>query len=63
MKITDEKTYRQALERAAQLRAGGTSAETDAELAEIEAAVAGYEARPDEPDVAKGRPTPDPYGQ
>jgi hypothetical protein len=62
MKITDEETYRQALERAARLRASGTSAEGDTELAEIEAAVAGYVARHAEPDVAKGRPASDPCG-
>lgn len=62
MKIECAEDYRRALERADALRSSGAIAEIDAELAEVEAAIAAYEALPDEPDRSKGRPAPDPYG-
>lgn len=56
MKIKDEQGYEKALERIAELRAEGAQAETGSELAELEAAVAGYNAQAGEPAASKGRP-------
>ncbi len=56
MKIVTEGDYRRALERANSLRSLGCKSEENAELAEVEGAIAAYEQLPDRPDVSKGRP-------
>jgi hypothetical protein len=48
--------YRNALDRANALRSQGAAAETNAELAAIEGAIARYVARPGKPASRKGRP-------
>jgi hypothetical protein len=63
MGINSLEDYKVALGRVNELRDRGESAEANAELAELEAAVAAYEALPDQPDKSKARPTPDPYGK
>ena len=62
MKITTPEAYRKAIDRINELRSAGKTAEDDAELAELEGAVAAYETLPNEPDESKGKPTPNPYG-
>lgn len=57
MKISSDQEHERALERIAELRASGAQAETGSELAELEAAVAGYGVQADEPGESKGRPT------
>lgn len=57
MKIFTENDYREALQRVHILRAKGRTAENHAELAEVEGAIAAYEALPDQPGVSKGRPS------
>ncbi|TVR79250.1 MAG: hypothetical protein EA405_13080 [Rhodospirillales bacterium] len=61
MRITNNDEYRQALDRADELRNAEETAESSDELARLQAAIEAYEALPDKPDVAKGRPTPKPY--
>jgi hypothetical protein len=56
MKIITEGDYRTALERANILRSKGMTAKDNPELAEVEGAIAAYEALPDQPGVSKGRP-------
>lgn len=56
MKIRSDQEHERALERIAELRASGAQAEKGSELAELEAAVAGYGAQADVPDESKGRP-------
>lgn len=63
MKIATPEAYRRAIDRMDQLRSAGETAEQNAELADLEAAVAAYAAKSDEPDESKGKPTPDPYGE
>ena len=63
VKISTRGAYRKAIDRIDKLRNVGETAEGNTELAELKAAVAAYEARPDEPDESKGKPTPDPYGK
>jgi hypothetical protein len=63
LKITTPEAYRKAIDRVDELRSAGKTAENDAELAELEGAVAAYEALPDEPDESKGKPTPNPHGR
>lgn len=63
MKITTPEAYRKAIDRINELRSAGKTAENDAELAELEGAVAAYETLPNEPDESKGKPTPNPYGK
>lgn len=48
--------YRNALDRANALRSEGAMAETNAELAAIEGAIARYIAKPGKPASRKGRP-------
>lgn len=61
MRITNNDEYRQALDRADELRGTGAMVTSNQELADLMAAIEAYEALPDKPDVAKGRPTPKPY--
>ena len=63
MGINSLEDYKVVLGRVNELRDRGETAEENAELAELEAAVAAYEALPDQPDTSKARPTPDPYGK
>lgn len=56
MKITTEAEHERALERIAELRAQGESAEAKAELAELEAAVAGFVSQAGTPGTRKGKP-------
>ena len=46
MKITTPEAYRKAIDRINELRSAGKTAEDDAELAELEGAVAAYETLP-----------------
>ncbi|TVR96255.1 MAG: hypothetical protein EA406_12180 [Rhodospirillales bacterium] len=62
MRINNNDEYRDALARADDLRGTGATVKSNQELADLMAAIEAYEARPDRPDVASGRPTPDPYG-
>ncbi|HSO43627.1 MAG TPA: hypothetical protein VLR47_12455 [Rhodospirillales bacterium] len=55
-KITTEAEHERALERIAELRAQGESAEGQAELAELEAAVAGFVSQAGTPGSRKGKP-------
>ncbi|MEX2617267.1 MAG: hypothetical protein WD767_14320 [Alphaproteobacteria bacterium] len=48
--------YRKALEQASTLRDSGATAETNDELANIEAAIAAYVTKPGRPARRKGRP-------
>jgi hypothetical protein len=48
--------YRRAIERIDELRGHGSTAEENAELAELEGAVARYVAKPGQPASRKGRP-------
>ena len=61
MKITTPEAYRMAIQRISELRSAGETAETNAELAELEGAANAYEALPDVPDESKGKPTSNPY--
>ena len=61
MKILDNATYLQALERLSKLRNQKETTESSEELAELESAVEHYESRPDVPARSTGRPTSDPY--
>lgn len=61
MRIATPEAYGKAIDRIDELRSAGKTAENDEELAELEGAVAAYEALPDEPDESKGKPTPSPY--
>ncbi|MBK8908595.1 MAG: hypothetical protein IPM60_12030 [Rhodospirillales bacterium] len=61
MQIKTKDAYRDALDRINQLRGAGRSPERTTEIAELEAAVAAYEAAPDQPDTTPGKPTPSPY--
>jgi len=63
LRITTPEAYRKAIDRINDLRSAGKTAENDAELAEVEGAVAAYETLPNEPDESKGKPTPNPYGK
>ncbi len=56
MKIVTEEGYRKALERANFLRSLGFKSQENAELAEVESAIAAYEHLADQPDISKGRP-------
>jgi hypothetical protein len=56
MKITDQQEHERALERIAELRARGEVPKEGSELAELEAAVAGYSAMGGQPEESKGRP-------
>lgn len=56
IKITSEAEHERALERIAELRARGHSAEEKTELAELEAAVSGYASQADTPGSRKGKP-------
>lgn len=55
-KITTEAEHERALERIAELRAKGETAEGGAELAELEAAVAGFVSQAATPGSRKGKP-------
>lgn len=63
MKITTPEAYRKALNRVSELRAAGGGVDDNAELAELEGALAAYSVQGDEPDKSKGKPTADPYGK
>jgi hypothetical protein len=63
LKITTPEAYRKAIDRVNELRSAGNTAENHTELAELDGAVAAYEALPNEPDESKGKPTPNPYGK
>lgn len=63
MKITTPEGYRQALDRASELRTGGATVDSNSELAELEGAIAAYSVQKNEPDESKGRPTADPYAK
>ena len=63
MGINNVKDYEAALARVNELRDRGETAEGNTELADLEAAIAAYEALPDQPDTSRARPTPDPYGK
>lgn len=56
MKITSKDEHERALERIAELRAQGESAEVKAELAELDAAVAGFVSQAGTPGSRKGKP-------
>lgn len=56
MKIVTEEGYRKALERVNSLRSSGFKSQENAELAEVESAIAAYENLADQPDISKGRP-------
>ncbi len=56
MKISSDQEHERALERIAELRASGAQAGVGSELAELEAAIAGYGAQADGPGKSKGRP-------
>ena len=55
-KMTTEAEHERALERIAELRAQGDTAESAAELAELEAAVAGFVSQAGTPGERKGKP-------
>ncbi|MDZ3837465.1 MAG: hypothetical protein U0S49_08840 [Rhodospirillales bacterium] len=55
-KITTEAEHERALERIAELRAEGESAEGRPELAELEAAVSGFVSQAGTPGSKKGKP-------
>jgi hypothetical protein len=55
-KITTEAEHERALERIAELRAAGESAEGRPELAELEAAVSGFVSQAGAPGTKKGKP-------
>lgn len=55
-KITTEAEHERALDRIAELRARGESAEEKAELAELEAAVSGFVTQANTPGARKGKP-------
>ncbi len=55
-KVTNQEEHDQALERIAELRAEGKSADKGSELAALEAAVAGYGVMDGQPGKSKGRP-------
>lgn len=59
MQIATAQAYRDAIDQASKLRGSGFSAETCAELAELDAAIQAYEQLPDEPGDAPGRPSYD----
>lgn len=63
IQITDADEYRKAIERIEALRASGQTVANSGELAELQAAVEAYGSTTDGPDTAKGKPTPDPYGE
>lgn len=63
MKISTPEAYQNAINRINDLRSAGATAETNTELADLDSAVASYESLHDEPDVSKGKPTPNPYGK
>ncbi len=63
MKISDADEYRHALERINQFRAAGGTAEEEAAMAELQAAVSAYEARLERSDNNKGKPRSDPHGE
>lgn len=56
MQIASAEAYADAIEEASKLRGRGFSAETCAELAELDAAIQAYEQLPDRPGDAPGRP-------
>lgn len=62
IEITSQDQYQRAKDRLEELRASGQTVANNGEMAELQAAVEAYGAKPGEPDVAKGKPTPDPYG-
>lgn len=55
-KVTTEAEHERALERIAELRAQGDTAESATELAELEAAVAGFVSQAGTPGERKGKP-------
>jgi len=63
VKIITPQAYRKALDRVSELRAGGATVDDNAELAELEGALAAYSLQEDEPDESKGKPMADPYGK
>jgi hypothetical protein len=56
-KITTEAEHERALDRIAELRARGETAEEKSKLAELEAAVAGFVSQADTPGARKGKPS------
>ena len=56
MTLRTRDDYRRALARIDKLRASGATAGSNAELADLEAAIADYVAKPGHPDWRKGRP-------
>ena len=63
MWISSADQYRQALEQINRLRGGGKAAESDAETADLQAAIAEYEARLERSDTNKGKPRSNPQSQ
>lgn len=63
MKIDTPEEYQKAIQRYDALRSAGKTVENDAEMQQLEPAIAAYEALPDQPDVSKGKPTPDPFAE
>ncbi len=63
MRISTADDYRHALERINQLRGIGKMAETHAEMADLQAAIAAYEAQLERSDTNKGKPRSDPQRQ
>lgn len=63
MRISNADQYRQALERINRLRGAGKAAESDAETADLQAAIAEYEARLERSDTNKGKPRSNPQRQ
>lgn len=61
MQIKTKDAYRDALDRLSKLRGAGHSSDHSTEIAELEAAVAAYQAAPDQPGTSPGKPTPNPY--
>lgn len=61
MKINSNIEYKNAVNRANQLRSSGATVDNSVELATLEGAIQAYDMQPDKPDESKGKPTPDPY--
>lgn len=63
MQISSADEYRNALERINKLRAAGKTAEKNADMADLQAAVSAYEAQLERSDINKGKPRSDPHHQ
>lgn len=56
MRISNRREYREAIDLRNRLKEAGETAESHAELAELEGAISAYEALADQPDESKGKP-------